>query len=918
MYLSCLKIKGMKKLVLVLVLLTAMLSVKSQVAYDSLLIGGTNWGATTNIKDVLYDNSGNIWIAYSNSNSMQSGLKKYDGTNWTQFQTSNSGLPNNSVSTIIQDPLNNYWIGTRAGLAKFDGNTWTIFNKLNSGIASDTINSILIEADTLWIATQRGISKFFNNTWITYNNQTSGLYPEDTYSLLKHNDSLYIGKHDGVSILCNNVITNFSQAVLNGVPNYNFVNQIIYNQHFGIVFCNRNEVYQLKNNKYNLIGDVLGLCLGSINGQSGTTFYRSIQNGLNGELIINKNGTIECYNSTHFGWTYINPYFSAPFNSFIDNENNRFIFLKTDGLSRYLVTVNPNLISPPLQSLLYSDSNCWQRELSINQVRARVLPLGDMFWDLNSNPKYEVPKGSGSIATFAGSIWIGGKVNNQLRTACQTYRQNGIDFWPGPLDTTDAQNQQGIQGGKIIKVNRFDIENFIYNFNQGNVQSGNYLPSTGIMYWPAHDTGNFSRNTAPFVDIDNNGIYNPLTGGDYPKIKGDQELYNIYNDASGQHLETGSNGSMGIEIHQSSYAYICDEIADSMSVLNYTTFYEFEIINRSDSLIDSMYVAFWNEVELGNYIDDYVGCNVMENYGYVYNGDNYDDDGNGVIGYHEYLPCFSTAIIESPRAIPNDGKDNDHNGITDELNEEVGMSSFIAYNNTGDAITGNPVSSNPEHYYNYMQGKWKDGSAIKYGGYGTNGTVSTTYMYPSSTDPIGYGVGGTISNPSPQPEWTETTAGNVPGDRRFLIGSGPFQLAAKDTAKIVYAMVFTIDSTVTGDITHNVINSESDIRKIKNWYRNNNFPSCLDVSNVSVKELKPNELSVNVYPNPTSGLITIQTEEFNSSTKIVVTDLLGKTLLQKQMNSRTEVINISEYESGIYFIKVYDNLKQKTIKVIKS
>lgn len=377
---------------------------------------------------------------------------------------------------------------------------------------------------------------------------------------------------------------------------------------------------------------------------------------------------------------------------------------------------------------------------------------------------------------------------------------------------------------------------------------------------------------------------------------------------------------MGIEIHQSSYAYTCDEVADSMSVLNYTTFYEFEIINRSDTLIDSMYVAFWNDVALGNYIDDYIGCNVTENYGYVYNGDNYDEDNpfNETIGYHQYLPCFSTAILESPKAIINDGKDNNHNGFVDEQNEDVGMSSLIAYNNTLDAITGNPQSSNPSHYYNYMQGKWKDGSPMKYGSNGVTGITSTTYQFPSDSDPNGYGVGGNASSPNPQPIWTEATAGNPPGDRRFLIGSGPFQLAAKDTTKIVYAMVFTIDSVVTGDITHNVIKSESDVKRIKAWYNNNNFPSCLDVSSVGVKELKPNELPVYVYPNPTNGLLTIQTEDFSNSTKIVVTDLLGKTLLHKQMNSQTEVINISEYESGIYFIKVYDNLKQKTIKIIKS
>lgn len=901
----------MKKLVIVFCLLLTQLTVKTQIAYDSIQIGGSNWGGIASVRDVLYDNSGNIWLAWLNSSSLSiSGIKRFDGTNWIQYQTSNSGLPSNSVSSIKQDSQGNYWIGTGGGLVKFDGTNWTVYNQSNSGICANGVGPIEIDGDTIWAGTAVGISKFDGTNWTTYNNANSGLYPESTECLLKTQGKLYIGNSKGISILENDTVINYNKLFeLN-----NRTARIISNSNFGIVLCNTKGVYRFVNGEYFDIETSLDLCPNSLANFINTSSEKVICNIPNNNLIINTSQYIKQINNYNYGLDY----FITTAKSIYCFQNNLFL-VKNIGSLKYVIKVDVNSLATSVISNNTLKNNCAQHKLDINQVSARMLPLGDMFWDLNSNPGYEVPKGSGSYAGFAGSIWIGGKVNNQLRTACQTYRQNGIDFWPGPLDTTDAKNPQGSQGGKILKVNRFDIENFIFNFNQGNVQSGNFFPSSGIMLWPAHDTGVFSRNTAPFVDVNNNGMYDPLTGGDYPKIKGDQELYHIYNDASGQHLETGSNGAMGIEIHQSSYAYTCDEIADSMSVLNYTTFYEFEIINRSDTLIDSMYVAFWNDSDLGNYQDDYVGCNVNENYGFIYQGDYYDDDGNGVIGYHDYLPCFSTAIIESPRAIINDGKDNNHNGFVDEQNEDVGMSSFLAYNNTGDAVTGNPTATGQGiQYYNYMQGKWRNGLTMKYGGSGTNGTISTSYQFPGTSDPIGYGVGGTISNPNPQPAWTETTAGIAPGDRRFLIGSGPFQLAAKDTTKIVYAMVFTIDSAVTGDITHNVIKSESDVKRIKAWYNNNNFPSCLDVSSVGVKELKPNELPVYVYPNPTNGLLTIQTEDFSNSTKIVVTDLLGKTLLHKQMNSQTEVINISEYESGIYFIKVYDNLKQKTIKIIKS
>src|SRR5437868_15080728 len=78
-------------------------------------------------------------------------------------------------------------------------------------------------------------------------------------------------------------------------------------------------------------------------------------------------------------------------------------------------------------------------DLDIGNVRARILMNGDMWWDLVGSSLYEVPKNSGKHSLFAGALWIGGHdQSGQLKVAAQTYRQGGSDFWPGPLDTTNA------------------------------------------------------------------------------------------------------------------------------------------------------------------------------------------------------------------------------------------------------------------------------------------------------------------------------------------------------------------------------------------------------------------------------------------------------------------------------------------------
>ena len=59
------------------------------------------------------DGSGNKWIGTDGG-----GLAKYDGTNWTVYNTSNSGLPDNRVHSIAIDGSGNKWIGTIRWVSK--------------------------------------------------------------------------------------------------------------------------------------------------------------------------------------------------------------------------------------------------------------------------------------------------------------------------------------------------------------------------------------------------------------------------------------------------------------------------------------------------------------------------------------------------------------------------------------------------------------------------------------------------------------------------------------------------------------------------------------------------------------------------------------------------------------------------------
>src|ERR1051325_9408374 len=48
-------------------------------------------------------------------------------------------------------------------------------------------------------------------------------------------------------------------------------------------------------------------------------------------------------------------------------------------------------------------------DIDINNVRARLMTGGDMWWDIGTGEaSYEIPKGSKKSSLFAGSVWIGG------------------------------------------------------------------------------------------------------------------------------------------------------------------------------------------------------------------------------------------------------------------------------------------------------------------------------------------------------------------------------------------------------------------------------------------------------------------------------------------------------------------------------
>jgi hypothetical protein len=562
---------------------------------------------------------------------------------------------------------------------------------------------------------------------------------------------------------------------------------------------------------------------------------------------------------------------------------------------------------PVLASCAASASH---KDLDIGNVRATIWINGDMWWDLVGNPKYEVPKNSGKYSLFAGALWIGGRdQSGNLKIAAQTYRQSGSDFWPGPIDNSAMTTSSVcLQYDKHWRITRQEVSDFI--------SSGTLTPD--IQNWPGNGDGTIGQlhNLAPYVDANGDGWYH-VADGDYPaydfsgspnccdNLHGDQTIWWVFNDEGNIHGET--NGApIGLEIRAQAFAY-----NSGITNLDNATFYQYKFINRSSLEIDSTYFGQWVDPDLGNYLDDFVGCDVGRGMGYCYNG---DDDDNGVDGYGLQPPAIGMDILQGPQANIGDAVDNDRDGCLDctfqyntvtgvidtipdtVLPEAIPMSKFVYYNNNT-SVTGNPFTATD--YYNYLRGIWKDGIPITYGGDGHGAGSGATafacnFMFPGVSDPTGWGT-----NHIPQNPWDEAIAGNVPGDRRFMMSAGAFTLMPGGVKCVTTSAVWA--RTGTGGALASVALLQQADDEIQQY-----FNSCFSIYPTSVNDVSAISNSINVFPNPFHDYTIINLPSAKHETfEIIVYDLLGTVVRNcKNIASGNFILQRGDLNSGTYLYKI--------------
>jgi hypothetical protein len=525
----------------------------------------------------------------------------------------------------------------------------------------------------------------------------------------------------------------------------------------------------------------------------------------------------------------------------------------------------PGKPTPVTKGALCAPST-FRKTMDFNDVSCQLETGGLLFRDrANDLATYRVPKTGNITAIYAGALWMGGTdVNGQLKLAAVRFRTEGNDFWPGPLSTiagtgnynplevqTDTARRdygdanidadQCLLYDNIFTISKAGVVAFVTWFNCPDGEDCT-PPSAETMAqisaWPGNGDPTRGQDPflAPFYDENQDGVYDPVDG-DYPwyddiygrddiecgsdrrvSLFGDQTNWWVFNDKGNIHTESGGD-PIGMEIRAQAFAFATDDEINKM------TFYNYELINRGTQTLYDTYFSQYVDIDLGNYADDYAGCDVTRGLGYMYNGDLDDQANAGKPGYGANPPAIGVDFFEGPYQ-DADGLDNPGpvfddatqtyivptvtaalagngivykglgigygDGIVD--NERYGMRNFNIYTSTAGAGQSDPLVA--VQYYNYMQGFWQFGDQPYYGGTGFPGgaptSIETNYMFPADSDTLNWATEGI----DPGFNWSEFeptgqgSTSNQPGDRRFVQSAGPFTLKPGAVNNITVGIVY--------------------------------------------------------------------------------------------------------------------------------
>ena len=495
-----------------------------------------------------------------------------------------------------------------------------------------------------------------------------------------------------------------------------------------------------------------------------------------------------------------------------------------------------------------------------NQINCTIASDGPYADPYKTNQAgLEWPKGSGKTAVYTAGIWIVGKhvPSQSLRTAVMDYNS---EYQPGPLLET-FNTSTNDDAGPVSRVH--DSRYRLYKIDRGDTLSTDYVE------WPG-DLG------APYVDMNANGSWDQ--GIDKPRIYGDQQIWGVINDVdNARHAVLGATPPMGLEIRVLYWAFNRPGPPEN------TMFIRWEIINRADADYDSVYLALWDDVDLGYSSDDLPGCDTTLHMGYVYNG---DDDDEGSQGYGSTPPAIGIVYLQGPIVPGMPGDVARFMGGQKEGFKNIGMTSFLSMScGTFPDLACGPPAGDPAYApiaYNYLRGMLGSGAYL-------TRPDSSIIKFFFSGDPLT----GTGDLPATFPlgPWN-------PQEAYVLTNTGPFSLAQGDTQEVVAAVVLSQGT----DRLQSVTSLKQDVTLVREMFQYGR-PSASAVQ-VEMNQSLGNTVplvgnAVAIFSGTIASTTWVLTERPAGSSAVVADPLSPSTTITPDAVGFYRVLFVAENNAGV-------------------
>ncbi len=299
---------------------------------------------------------------------------------------------------------------------------------------------------------------------------------------------------------------------------------------------------------------------------------------------------------------------------------------------------------------------------------------------------------------FTGGIWLGAQdPDGNLRLAASSKFTSWKHYMPGPLGSNGEIVQENCdRWNKIWRVSRTEIEQHRADYaDNGQIDQ----PLASVIGWPGRGNPYFeiangfplpddTTSFAPFYDRSGDGLYDPFDG-DYPHPDGltpdvsvADMLWMLFNSG-------GSN--LDCDIQSTVWALNCT----GNDLLNNTYFQSFKVTNRDTVVLDSFILGIWQLGRVGcPFPLWYMGTRADLQTVFVYKINPDSDSTCSILpGFMEGPPVGALTILNRP------------------------LYKSIYMTNTSIGIVPYAVSQPnlPSGYYNFLNGRWNDGSPLTYG-----------------------------------------------------------------------------------------------------------------------------------------------------------------------------------------------------------